>query len=92
MGDLLSDFASWLVEVLLYIPRQTLSLLLQGLSALIQALPVPAAFQEFAGYAAQLTPGLIWGFDLVAAKESLAIVLAALTARFLLRRIPFIGA
>ena len=91
MGELLSQFAQWLLNLLLYVPREIFSLLCDGLAGVIEAIPVPAGVSAFGENMAAALSGTGWFADLLALKEGSAIVFSALLARFILRRIPFIG-
>ena len=91
MGDLLGDFASWLKELLLWIPRKLWSELLDGLAALLTAIPVPDFVTTAQGAFAGLPSGVVFFANKFAVPEILGMVIAAYVVRFLIRRIPVIG-
>ena len=87
----LSAFSTWILQILLWIPLKVMSLLLDGLATVIEAIPslsfgttwssnVGTAFAN-AGYLA----------DVFALQQGIIMMCTALLARFILRRIPFIG-
>lgn len=85
-----TGFATWLFDVLLFIPRKAWELLLDGLATALEAIPaLPAIEQATSAMSAISGMGYIAG--LVALKQGVAILLSTLVLRFLLRRIPGIG-
>lgn len=86
----LSSFATWLLNVLLYIPRKTWELLLDSLATLVEAIPPLPAMEQLTGLMGAIS-GMGYVADLVALGPGLSFVATALLARFLLRRIPLIG-
>lgn len=91
MGELLSDFAQWLIDTLLWLPRKLWAELLDGLATLVESMPVPdfvtTAQSAFSG----IPSSVLFFLDKFAFAEGLAMVLSAYLLRFLLRRIPLIG-
>lgn len=91
MGALLSTFASWLIDILLYVPRQLFSLLLQGLAAVLTAIPAPSWLSNIPSTMSGISSG-IWYFAACAQiGTGMTIVISAYVLRFLIRRIPLIG-
>ena len=86
-----SGFATWLLNVLLFVPRKVFELLMEGLAATLNALPVPDAFQSAQSAAGSLAGGVVWMLDLCAFDVTLPLIMSSLLLRFLLRRIPGIG-
>lgn len=86
----LTSFADWLLGVLLFIPRKAFELLMDGLASVVEALPALPAMEEL-GTAMSAISSMGYAADLVALKPGLALLAGTLLARFLLRRIPFIG-
>lgn len=86
----LTSFANWLLNVLLYVPRKTWELLLDGLATVFEAIPALPALEQVSGLMTAIA-GFGYAADLAALKPGLALVMTALLARFLLRRIPLIG-
>jgi hypothetical protein len=89
--DWLKDFAQWLYDVLMWLPRWTVDQVLSGLAALIQAIPVPSFINDFMTSAASLSGDVVWWLDLLQVQWGLSCMTTALIARFVLRRIPLIG-
>lgn len=91
MADMLAGFAEWLKEVLLWVPRKLWAELLDGLAAILSAIPVPdfviTAQSAFAG----LPSGVVFFANKFAVPEILGMVIAAYVIRFLIRRIPVVG-
>lgn len=77
-----------LLDILLYIPRVIFSAFVDGLIFLFNAIPPPAflANADLSGF-----HHIGYFIDILKIDFGFAIVLSALLARFLLRRIPFIG-
>lgn len=91
IGDALSRFGEWLKDLLLWIPLKLWELLLDGLAAIIEAIPVPD-FVNNASNAFSSIPGNVLFFaNFFAVGEGITMVLAAYGIRFLIRRIPLIG-
>jgi len=91
MGDLLTDFGQWLLDLLLFIPRKIWQLFLEGAAAVLNALPVPEAFARVSSGGSSLAGSVVWFLDIFAAGTCFSIIIGAAVARFLLRRIPGIG-
>lgn len=89
--DWLQSFLAWLLDAMMYVPRWLWQEVLSSLSALIAAIPVPQAFSLWISSASSLANGVVWFLNLLQFKAGLVIILGALLARFVLRRIPFIG-
>lgn len=87
----LTDFAQWLLDALLWIPRWLWSEVLQALSALINSIPVPDSLGVWTSSIGSLPANVIWFLDLLQFRAGLAMVISALIARWVLRRIPLIG-
>lgn len=88
---MLSDFATWLKDVLLWVPRKLWAELLEALAAVIQAIPVPDFFQTAKSAFTSIPPSVLFFAAKFAVPEGLTMILAAYALRFVLRRIPLIG-
>lgn len=88
---MLSDFAEWLKDLLLWLPLKVWELLLDGLASAFEAIPVPSFFQTAQGYLNGIGGNVMWALNMFAVPEGLAMLMTALIARFVLRRIPLIG-
>lgn len=87
----LSNFSQWLLDVLLFIPRKTWELILDGLATTVEALPAPDFLASLNANFSAIPSGAVYLADAFALREGLAIVIGALILRFVLRRIPMIG-
>lgn len=91
MWGYIEQFASWLKELLLYLPKKWWADLLDALASVIQSLPVPDFVYQAANAFASTPPMVVFFANKFAVPEGIAMMLVALTARFVLRRIPLIG-
>lgn len=91
MASILSDFAVWLKDLLLWVPRKVWSELLDSLAALLAALPVPGFVSQASAAFSQIPPSVLFFADKFALSEGVAMILAAYALRFVIRRIPIIG-
>lgn len=84
------NFYNDLIDVLLYVPLALWDLFLDGLAAIIEAIPVPDFLATGIDWSI-LPYGMDWFFYIFNLAAGLAIILAAWILRFLIRRLPFIG-
>lgn len=91
MPDWLNDIAQWLIDTLLWVPRQLWQWLTESLSDLINAIPVPDFIADAATYFAALGPGSLYLMDLFQLPFGIPLILAAYLGRFLIRRLPVVG-
>lgn len=102
MIDALIAFAQWLasvigsafqfiVDLLLWVPRQVFSLLVDGMVAFFQAIPAPAFVTSTVAAAASLASDVVWWLDLFRADVAVTVFLATWPLRFAIRRLPFFG-
>lgn len=87
----LKDFAEWLLDALLFVPRWVWNELLDALAALVEAIPAPDAVASWTANAGSLPANVVWFLELLQFRAGLAMVISALVARWILRRIPLIG-
>lgn len=93
MGELFDFIGSilvWLVELLLWLPLKLWSLFLDGLAAVIEAIPVPA-WLENVDLFGNLDPGVLYFAAAFEIPAGLGIITSAYLIRFLIRRLPFVG-
>ena len=91
MGQILSDFATWLLDLLLWVPRKLWAELLEGLATLVEGLPVPGFIATAQSAFDGIPSSVVFFLDKFAFAEGVAMVLSAYVLRFVLRRIPLIG-
>ncbi|WP_178862430.1 hypothetical protein [Thiomicrorhabdus cannonii] len=77
-----------LLDILLYVPRQIFSAFVDGLIYLLNLIPAPEFFSsvDLSGLNA-----IGWWLTVFQVPAGMAMVMGALIARFILRRIPLIG-
>ena len=89
---MLNDFAQWLLDLLLWVPRQIFAAIASALSALINAIPVPGFVADLGPAFNSLFSGATGYFlDLMQLPYGIGVVSTAYVLRFLIRRIPIIG-
>lgn len=90
--DTVADGSIWetLADILLWVPLKLYGLILDGLAAIIEAIPAPE-WVSHAGNILQGSPGFLFWLDLFNVPEGLSIVFGAYGIRFIVRRIPVIG-
>jgi hypothetical protein len=64
--------------------------LLDGLAAVLEAIPVPT-WLEGVDVFAGIDPGVVYFAEALMIPEGIAIVLSAYVLRFVIRRLPFVG-
>lgn len=83
--DLLNKLIDALLGILFYIPSK----MLEFIVALFQKIPVPEFLQSFSPYT--ISGHIAWFLEPWQITHGIAIIGSAYAARFILRRIPFIG-
>ncbi len=78
--DVLSDFAVWLIDVVL-----------NAAMTLLEAIPAPDFFANVATYAGQIPSDVLFWVDPLEIPTGLSIIMSAYILRFIIKRIPFIG-
>lgn len=89
--ELAAAVLEWLLEALLWILSKAWQLLLEGLAALLESIPVPGFMQDAGSFWGNIPGSIVYFFQFFAVAEGMAMIGAALALRFLLRRIPLIG-
>lgn len=85
------EFTDWLLETLLWLPRELFKLIMDALASVIEAIPVPDFVSEAAGAFGSIPGNVLFFAHYFAVSEGIAFVLSAYLIRFLIRRIPLIG-
>ena len=91
MADWINTALEWLKELFLWLPRKLWSELLEALSAVISAIPVPDFVYQAQGAFASLSGNVLFFAQKFALGEGITMILAAYALRFIIRRIPIIG-
>lgn len=90
----LPKFATYLLDLLLWIPRKIFELLTDGVSAVLTTVFSWFDVSFFASISADLSAlpaGILWFLAWFKFAYGLKVIFAALSLRFLIRRIPFFG-
>lgn len=85
------SFKDWLRDLLLWVPRKIWELLLDGLAAVIEAIPVPAWLADIGDVFDAIPDGVVYFAQALQLPAGLSMVIAAYVLRFLIRRLPIIG-
>lgn len=84
-------FKDWLRDLLLWVPKKIWGLILDGLAAVINAIPVPDWLADAGGLFGALPDGVVYFVQAFELGTGLAVIVGAYVLRFLIRRIPIIG-
>lgn len=91
MADLIGDALEWLKEFFQWVFMWLWQQILEGLLAVLNAIPVPDFVNQAQGAFASLSGNILFFANKFALGEGIVMVLAAYGIRFLIRRIPIIG-
>lgn len=91
MGELLSRFLDWLLDLFLWLPRKLWELFLDGLAAFIEWIPVPDFMTDLGSLFASLDPGILYFAQAMELGAGVTMILGAAVIRFVIRRIPVVG-
>lgn len=89
--DFLGDLWQWLKDFLLWLPLKIWELLTDGLAAIIEAIPVPDFLVGVEDMIADIPPEVAFFAAPFMLQQGIAMLLAALLIRFLIRRLPLVG-
>lgn len=89
--EYIARILSWLLGLVTWALLQILKLLYEGLSVVINAIPVPSWLSGAGSVFASIPSGVAFFTASLHIVDGIAIVLSAYGLRFLIRRIPFIG-
>ena len=87
---MLSEFADWLLELLLWVPAKLLELLSEAVPAILDAIPFPDDLPGVSGAFSAIPPGVWWWLNIAEVPTGLAIIGGSLLTRFILRALPFV--
>lgn len=88
--DFLGEILQWFLDACLWVFHTLYELVLVGLAAVVDAIPVPAWLVGADPFSA-LDPGIVWFLEALELPAGIGIILGAYAIRFLIRRIPVIG-
>jgi hypothetical protein len=81
----------WCFDLLMKLPLHLWVLVLGGLQAAVNAIPVPSFFSNASNYVQGLPPMVAYLSSAMQIPYGLGVVTTAWVARWILRRIPLIG-
>lgn len=87
----LNDILKWFVDWAEWIPKKIYSVAMEGIGKFLSAIPVPDFMSQAGGAFAGIPSSVMWFASTFELSFGIKVCLAALLARFILRRIPFIG-
>ncbi len=88
---MLDSFATWLKDVLLWVPRKLFQELMEALASVINAIPVPSWFNDLSSTFGSIPSEVWWLASVAEIPFGLGIVGSAYFLRFLIRRLPIVG-
>lgn len=87
----LDSILKWFAEWAEWIPKKLYSAAMEGIGKFLNAIPVPDFMTQADGAFAGIPATVLWFASTFQLSFGIKVVLAALVARFILRRIPLIG-
>ena len=91
LKGVLETVLTWIKDFFVWLGNAIYSSLMDGLASALESIPQPDFVGHASSYFAQIPTGVVYFFSFFAIPEGFAMIITALVARFLLRRIPFIG-
>lgn len=91
LGELIEGVTQWLVDLVKTFAQWVWQSVLDGLAAVIEAIPVPDFVSDAGDIFSQIPPEIAAFWQYFAVTEGLAMIVTAYGLRFLIRRIPLIG-
>jgi len=91
LKELVQSVTEWLVDLVKTFAKWVWQSILDGLAAIIEAVPVPSFVSDAGQMFSQIPPEVAAFWQYFAVSEGLTMVVAAYGLRFLIRRIPLIG-
>lgn len=85
------SFKDWLRDLLLWVPKKIWELVLDGLAAVIEAIPVPTWLANIGDVFDAIPDGVIYFAQALQLPAGLSMILGAYVLRFLIRRLPVVG-
>jgi hypothetical protein len=89
--DWFTDFADWILDLVLWLPRKLFEIVLDALSRVIEAIPVPNFINEASLNLSGISEGVAWTAGVIELEYGITVVIAASVLRFIVRRLPIIG-
>lgn len=91
MWEWISEALEWLLDALLWVPRELWALLLDGLAGLIEAIPVPEFMSNLTSWVSGIDPAIAYFGGPLQLGTGMTFVALAWVIRFAIRRIPLVG-
>jgi len=89
--DWLTAFLEWLVDLLLWVPLRLWDLLLTGMEAVLNAIPVPGFVDTASASLASIPSSVVYFAQALSLGPGLTMIMTAYAIRFVIRRLPVIG-
>lgn len=88
----ISALILWLYDFFMWLPRKLFELLAEGIDLLFQSMPVPDFLEDGQAILTALgnSEAMFW-LSIMKVPAGFTMIMGALIARFILRRIPLIG-
>lgn len=91
LADLIVDAVRWLGDYLTGLFVGLVDLVIDGFVSLVESIPVPGFISAIPGYLSAI-PDPIWYWLAISEFQfGLGVTMTALTARFIVRRLPVVG-
>lgn len=90
-SDKFSELLQWVYDFFQWLGQTIFAGIMDALASVLEAIPVPAFFNQAAGFFDNIPDSVAYFLNMFAVGEGIAMILAALVLRFLIRRIPIIG-
>lgn len=87
----LDKLVQWFFDLMQWLPKKIYSLMMDGLASFFEAIPVPSFMSQAGGAFGGIPSSVLWFASTFELAFGVSVVLIALVARFVLRRIPLIG-
>lgn len=84
-------FKDWLRDLLLWVPKKIWEWVLDGVAAVLEAVPVPSWLSSAGSVLDGIPDGVLYFAQALQLPAGLSMIVSAYVLRFLIRRIPIIG-
>lgn len=89
--DMVMSILEWMIDLPVKVFLYLLEMLLNGCAFIFESIPVPSFVSQVGGLFAAIPPEIGYFVNMFRIPEGMMMLIGALLARFLLRRIPIIG-
>lgn len=91
MAELLGQLLEFLLDLLLWAPRQLWVIFLDGLASFLEWIPVPSFMEDLGSFFGDLDPAILYFVAPMQIGAGVTMILGAAVVRFIIRRIPVVG-